>query len=587
MVRIFALLIHVILFAPLGSAIAAGHEDNAMTITRHYVYAGDRRIHYRRAGSGPPLVIVHPSPGSSFGVIDRIQRHSANHTVIALDTPGYGESEALTLERPTLTDYAQALVEALDALGLPQTDLYGAHTGAGIALETAHRFPDRVRRVVLDGLPVFTDAERQDYLDNYTPSLAPRWDGSHLITTWAMRRDMYVFAPWYERTRDARRKRDLPSADALHDVTVDFLRAGHGYWKGYHAIFRSDPTPALTEIRRPTLLLSRPTDALVGHLTRLDNVSASVTLEVKAEDADGLAARFLARGRALPDAGPAPAVTPSADQVRRSYVEVDAGQILMRRVGPTSGRPLVLFHASPASSLGMESLMLAFAGERPVFTFDNPGNGDSAPLEGSPDLTDTATALVQAVRAAGIDDYDLYGTHTGAMIAMEAAIADPDSVRHLILDGITIFSDEFTQELLTEYVEPLETHIDGRHMIWAWNFLRDVGLWWPHYNRTIAGAEGRGGVGSPEGMHRGVVEFLKGGRTFHHNYQAAFAYPTAERLPLVKTPMLICASKTDPLRNALEPAKKIVPNAMVELTNGRGDPATLELYRRFMGSVSE
>lgn len=587
MARTFALLIHVILFAPIGSALAADHQDNTMTITRHYVYAGDRRIHYRRAGTGPPLVIVHPSPGSSFGVIGRIQRHSANHTVIALDTPGYGESEALALDRPTLTDYAESLVEALDALGLSRIDLYGAHTGAGIALTTAHEFPDRVRRVVLDGLPVFTDAERQDYLDNYTPSLAPRWDGSHLITTWAMRRDMYVFAPWYDRAREARRKRDLPSADALHDVTVDFLRAGPGYWKGYHAIFRSDPTPALTEISRPTLLLSRPTDALVGHLARLDNVSKSVTLESNAEDADALAAKFLARGRALADVGAPPAVAPSMGQVRRSYVEVDAGQILMRRVGPTTGRPLVLFHASPSSSLGMESLMLEFADERPVFTFDNPGNGDSAPLPGSPNLTDTAAALVQAIRAAGIDEYDLYGTHTGAMIAMEAAIAAPDKVRHLILDGITIFSEEFTQELLTEYVEPLETHIDGRHMIWAWNFLRDVGLWWPHYNRTIAGAEGRGGGGSPEGLHRGVVEFLKGGRTFHHNYQAAFAYPTAERLPLIKTPMLICASASDPLRNALEPARQIVPEAMVQLTNGRGDPATLALYRRFMADVDE
>lgn len=564
---------------------AAEQREDGMKITRHYVYAGDRRVHYRRAGSGPPLVMIHPSPGSSFGLRDRIRRHADTHTVIAIDSPGYGESEALTVERPTLTDYAAALVDTLSALGLERVDLYGAHTGAGIALETTYRFPRRVRRLVLDGLPVFTDAERQDYLDNYTPSLEPRWDGSHLITLWAMRRDMYVFAPWYNRTRNARRKRDLPSADALHDVAVDFLRAGPGYWKGYHAVFRSDPTPALTRIERPTLLLSRPTDALVGHLARLDSVSKSVTLESKPEDADSLASAFLAQGRSLPDAAPAPAVAPSTEQVRRSYVTVDAGQILMRRVGPASGRPLVLFHASPASSLGMEPLMLEFAGERPVFTFDNPGNGDSAALGGNPDLTDTAAALVQAIRAAGIDDYDLYGTHTGAMIAMEGAIADPEHVRHLILDGITIFSEEFTRELLTEYVEPLETHIDGRHMIWAWNFLRDVGLWWPHYNRTIEGAEGRGGVGSPENLHRGVVEFLKGGRTFHHNYQAAFAYPTAERLPLIETPMLICASASDPLRSALEPAKRIVPEARVELTNGRGDPATLDLYRSFMGPV--
>ena len=56
----------------LGLVLQGGHADDGLQhheakmkmITRHYAYAGERRIHYRRAGSGPgehpPL--RHPRP---------------------------------------------------------------------------------------------------------------------------------------------------------------------------------------------------------------------------------------------------------------------------------------------------------------------------------------------------------------------------------------------------------------------------------------------------------------------------------------------------------------------------------------------
>lgn len=100
-----------------------------------------RRIHYRRGGSGAPLVLLHASRGSSRTLEPVMETLAERHTVIAIDTPGYGESEPLAVERPSIADYRAALEETLDALNLTRIDLYGAHTGAKIALDLAVEKP--------------------------------------------------------------------------------------------------------------------------------------------------------------------------------------------------------------------------------------------------------------------------------------------------------------------------------------------------------------------------------------------------------------------------------------------------------------
>ena len=579
----------------LGLVLQGGHTDDGLQhheakikmITRHYAYAGERRIHYRRAGSGPPLVLLHASPGSSFGLEPLITALAGDHTVVAIDTPGYGESDALPIDRPTIGDYAEALVATLDALNLPLVDLYGTHTGAKITLDFAVEHPQRVRRAIIDGIGLYTDEERSSRLANYTPSLEPRWDGSHLATTWAMRREMFIFAPWYDRSGAARRVADLPTPDRLHDMAVDFLRTGPGYWRGYHAAFLYDSAPPLERLRVPSLLVATPGDSLLAHLARINKVPASVSIEVVEE----LAGRMLAflEGGALADAPPAPPVSRVTDSVRRDYVTTSVGQLLVRKTGPEAGRPLLLLHASPTSSQSLEPLMLQMGTDRPVFTMDNPGNGDSTGLPGKPTIIDLAQIVVEAIKGLGLEDYDLYGTHTGALIAMEVAIADAQRVRHLILDGVTMFSAEQTEDYLAHYAKPMEVRADGTQLLWAWNFLRDGALWWPWFKRTAENT--RAGVGAPsaDDLQRELVEFLKGGRTYHLNYQAAFAYPTRERLPLLSVPTCLCAGPSNLLADGLEEAGALAPQAIVATTPGSDTPdaaaRTADLYRRFLADT--
>jgi pimeloyl-ACP methyl ester carboxylesterase len=510
------------------------------------------------------------------------------HTCLGIDTPGYGESEALAIARPAIADYADALGETLDALGLPVVDLYGTHTGATIALDFAVRHSERVRRLVLDGVAIYSEEEKASHREHYTPSLEPQDYGEHLLRYWNMRRDMALFNPWYRRRPENRLKRPLPSPEQLHQSVVDFLRAGDGYWKGYQAVFRYDTPAALAALETPTIVTAAPTDTLSRHIARAEGVSRAIVTAPAGADSHERILEFLA-GDGLPAAPPPPVPSSPPGVVRRDYVTTSIGQLLLRRVDGGPGRPLVLLHAMPGSSAYHERLMPELAKERPVITFDLPGNGDSAPLPGVPEIWDFARVLWEALDALGIGECDLYGAHTGALIAMEMAIARPQRARHLLLDGITLFSEAETADLLANYCPPLVPTTEGTHLIWAWNFRRDMQLWWPWYNRTLEGLREDGGVPPAAVLHPGFVEFIKGGLTYHLSYRAAFAYPTRERLPLVAVPMLHLCGESDPLRACVPEARRLTPGTTSRIHRGTATAETmaetLALWRCFLSDA--
>ena len=111
-----------------------------------------------------------------------------------MDLPGYGNSHALD-GSPTLADYADAVVANLGALDIDRCHLYGLHTGAQMALEVGIRHPDRVANVVLDGLPLLEDAQREELVNTFCPRFGPSWDGAHLAAIWWWCREQSPLQP--------------------------------------------------------------------------------------------------------------------------------------------------------------------------------------------------------------------------------------------------------------------------------------------------------------------------------------------------------------------------------------------------------
>ncbi|MFN8535356.1 MAG: alpha/beta fold hydrolase [Dehalococcoidia bacterium] len=562
-----------------------------MTIERHYAMVGERRVHYRRAGGGPALVLLHAAPNSSFVLEPLIAQLAASRTAIAIDLPGYGESDPLPVARPTILNYARALGETLDALGLDRVDLYGAHTGAAIAVAFALIRPDRVRKLVLEEYQLYTPEERDELIARFCPPMVPDWAGGHLVRAWAMRRDMFVFRPWFRRIPEARLPLDLPSPERLHDLFVDFLRGGTFPWLGHLASFAYDGLPALDQLQTSTLLLASEGDPVRMHLERL-NAAGPIQIDAPPatlDDTGALAERILSflGNDGLPAGPPPPAAVKSRfGAIRRAYLPSRLGPILTRLSGEPGGkRPVVLFQSSPASSEPLEPLLEALATDRLVVAFDSPGNGDSAVFPGEPTIDDLAAILGDAIDALGIGEYDAYGFHTGALIALQSSISAPARVRHVVIDGIPLYSAELAKELLATYAPPMQIDPHGGHLVWAWNFRRDMGLWSPWYRRRKKASRRRDPYPDAAEMHAGAVDFLKGAKTYHVNYWAAFRYPTADRLVQLPAAALVTAKRGDSLSGGVPEAARLAPRGEVSVNAGISTPeALLEtagLYRAF------
>lgn len=256
-------------------------------------------------------------------------------------------------------------------------------------------------------------------------------------------------------------------------------------------------------------------------------------------------------------------------QIRRGFVDTHFGQIHYRFAGDlTQGRPLVMFHASPGSAKMVEPYISRFATTRPVYALDTLGNGDSAPPPGEkPDLSVFVEGHLAAIDALGLGEIDLYGSHTGGNIACEIAIARPQQVRHLVLDGMSLYTREERADMLANYAPPVPLSTDGTHLSYLWHFVRDTFLFWPWYKRDAAHVRAVG-LPSLDALHDKVVEVIKATRTFHLSYNAAIAFEKEERLPLVRVPTLLACAKTDMLLPYLDPVSALMPGAVKCITPG-------------------
>ncbi len=239
-------------------------------IERRFVDLTPGQVHLRvsRAdptGSEPPLLMLHASPASSLMLVPLLVQLAAGRRCFAPDTLGFGDSAAPTQEIPEASDYAATMLEMLDALGLEQVDLYGSHTGAHIAVELAILAPNRIRRLVLDGVALFDAEEKAAVLADYAPAVTPDIIGSQFNWAWHFVRDQAVYFPYFRRDKEHLRQADMSGEQLLHVTAVDVLKALWTYHLGYRAAFRHEDRERLPLVGQRTLVMADLGDPL--HVT--------------------------------------------------------------------------------------------------------------------------------------------------------------------------------------------------------------------------------------------------------------------------------------------------------------------------------
>jgi pimeloyl-ACP methyl ester carboxylesterase len=125
--------------------------------TGEYAEVNGINLYFETHGAGQPMILLHGGLGSGemFGpVLPALAEH---HQVIAVDLQGHGRTA--DIDRPIeVTLMADDIAALIDHLELNTPDVVGYSLGGAVALHTAAKYPDKVRRLVVASVYIRPDA---------------------------------------------------------------------------------------------------------------------------------------------------------------------------------------------------------------------------------------------------------------------------------------------------------------------------------------------------------------------------------------------------------------------------------------------
>jgi pimeloyl-ACP methyl ester carboxylesterase len=113
-----------------------------------WVHVQDRWMNIIDMGSGEPVIFIHGLSGCWQNWLEQLPLFARDHRVIAVDLPGFGQSE-MPAEEISISGYADAIDELMDKLDIETARIVGNSMGGFIGAELAIQHPERVERLVL------------------------------------------------------------------------------------------------------------------------------------------------------------------------------------------------------------------------------------------------------------------------------------------------------------------------------------------------------------------------------------------------------------------------------------------------------
>ena len=255
------------------------------------------------------------------------------------------------------------------------------------------------------------------------------------------------------------------------------------------------------------------------------------------------------------------------NNVKRAYVDGRYGQMHYRIAVPpqadtTEHPPIIFFHQSPSSGRPFEGLVSEMGRDRIAIAVDTPGFGDSDAPPSPPTIADYAAAMVSFLDALNIGEVDVFGDHTGAKVAVELSLQQPDRVRRLVFNACPVYSPEKMAEMMEHLEAERPKNVvpeDGSHILHRWRGMK--GMYKPDAPMEL--------------YNRDFCESLRGLDLAWYGHNAAFAVKHSDNLPHVSQPILILCPD-DGLWGATMAAGPYLKNGRI-----------LELPQFGMGAISQ
>jgi pimeloyl-ACP methyl ester carboxylesterase len=520
-----------------------------------YITTGEGQVRTWLSGEGPVVVAVAGLTTAGSVLSAELSSALPGRRVVVVEPPGMGGAAALDVT--SVEQAAQAVAESLGFVSSDPFALIAQDLSAALVPALLSALPSAPTSTVLLGLE---RAEGWVSTQTTPPDLRPRVDGTHLNALWCFLRDR-----------------------ALLDPHAPSLPSGSGPALPDTASLKEAFLSAAVEPERWAVAWS----LCAAGLSAARPASVHI-VELVEQVPDALGTPIGAGGRVAP-----PATQPRpGTAIWNQYVDTRSGRVHLRRAG-SRGRPVLVLSTGGGSSAQFAPVICGLAESRTVFAMDYLGNGLSEKVEREVTAGSLAREAVDVLDALGIDEVDVWGSHTGACVGLELGVDFPERVGKLVLEAPVMVTPEFRRELLERYFPDFAPDHFGLHLQHVWHWRRDMFMYWPWYRVDRSAARGIGVPGAQD-LHLYAVGILESGTTYSGAYRAGFSYDTRARLPDLKRPAILTAGPHDMLANALEDAASLAPEGMLRIlptptTMWWPDPEpqaaaeTLALYRDFLG----
>lgn len=214
-----------------------------------------------RGGStrATPTLLLPDLPGTSRQLDAYATELATDRLVISPELPGLGESDPLP--SPTLGAYVALLEDVLVALDCEKVDVVAEGLGTAFACALAANRPRRVRRMLLDGVPMVRLRDRRRYVREYCPAVVPDRAGSHLVRLFEQLRSAHMTWPWFERTAAAARERRVDlDPEILHAALTDHMCQPDSYGDAARAALEAALRDIVKGVEQPVLVLQDARD---------------------------------------------------------------------------------------------------------------------------------------------------------------------------------------------------------------------------------------------------------------------------------------------------------------------------------------
>ena len=112
------------------------------------VKVDSHRVHYLKAGSGPPVVFIHGGASDSRDWIETMTALFCDYTLYAPDVIGFGQS-GRNEDGYYLSDFSDFLLTFISDLGIIKPALVGHSFGARICLDAALQNHEKISKLIL------------------------------------------------------------------------------------------------------------------------------------------------------------------------------------------------------------------------------------------------------------------------------------------------------------------------------------------------------------------------------------------------------------------------------------------------------